>query len=230
MEPLALGGKRAIVVEMPGHGLSSRPLRESAYDLRAMSDAVIAAMDGLDLQRYSIVGHSMGTAVALDLARRFPARVRRMALLSPLGLDRIRVTSASHLITPSIAMRLAPRAVPRAAVKAVLKVVHSDAHPPSERDVDFYWAPTAFPDFGYAMVALLRNFEWRAWATEELGAITAPALLVCGTQDPLVRYDAVVRRSVSMPAAKTIILSNVGHVPLAESPAEVVPEILRFLD
>lgn len=228
-EPLANAGFRPIALELPGHSLSDKPAEERAYSLAAITSAVEQAMPALGVGRVSIVGHSMGTAIALELAQRRPSDVDRLALITPLGLDRIRVTAFAHAVSPALAGRLAPVAVPRSAVKAVLRTVCGRRRPPTERDVDFYWAPTAFPEFGYAMVALLRRFDWSALSEARLNRIGAPTLLVCGTRDPLVRHRTVARHATAMPDARVVVLRDVGHVPLAEAPEESVPTIVRFL-
>jgi 4,5:9,10-diseco-3-hydroxy-5,9,17-trioxoandrosta-1(10),2-diene-4-oate hydrolase len=229
MEPLADAGFRAIVIELPGHSLSDKPLDSSAYTLARMTDVVAEVATSLGIERCAVIGHSMGTAIALELARRAPATVTRLVLVSPLGLDRIRVTTVSQLVTPHLVRRLLPGAVPRAAVKTVLRAVYGRRGAPSERDVDHYWAPTAFPEFGYAMIALLREFDWRESPEARLRATTAPTLLVCGTRDPFVRHTVVTRRAALINDARTLVLKDVGHVPLAEAPEDVVPPIIAFL-
>ncbi len=228
-EPLAAAGHRVIAIEMPGHGLSDKPLDERVYTALAMCDAVEQAMQSLGLARTDIVAHSMGTAIALELARRMPSMVGRMVLIAPLGLDRIRVTAIAHVVSPGMMLRLMPAVVPRAVVKAVLHAVYGRRRPPTERDVDAYWAPSAFPDYGFAMIALLREFEWSAWPAARLAAIAAPTLLLCGQRDRLVRHNTVARSAQAMPNARLLVLPDVGHVPLAEAPEESVPPVIQFL-
>lgn len=229
LEPLAAAGRRAIVLELPGHAFSDKPLDEEAYTLTAMTDVVERTLKTLGISRFDVVGHSMGSAIALELARRAPDQVGRLVLLSPLGLDRIRVAALAHGVSPRMMMRLLPGAVPRAAVKLVLRIVHGRRRPPTERDVDHYWAPTAFPEFGFAMIALLRRFDWRAWAPDRLATIRAPALVITGQRDPLVRHAAVSGNARALPEARVTVLPEVGHVPLAEAPEVVVPAIVQFL-
>lgn len=228
-EPLGAAGRRAIAIELPGHGLSDKPLDEHAYTLDAMADAVAQAATALGIVETDVVGFSMGCAVALALATRRDVQVRRVALVSPLGLDRIRLATLARFVTPRAMMRMLPGAVPRAAVKAVLHAVYGRRRPPTERDVDHYWAPTAFPAFGFAMIALLRQFEWGTWDAGRLHAIAQPALLVCGLRDRLVRHGEVASSARALPSATVLALRDVGHAPLAEAPEEAVPAIVGFL-
>ncbi|WP_374439764.1 acetoin dehydrogenase dihydrolipoyllysine-residue acetyltransferase subunit [Pseudomonas panipatensis] len=76
--------RRVIALDLPGHGESSKALRRG--DLEELSDAVLALLDHLDIERAHLAGHSMGGAVALDVARRAPRRVRSLSLLASAGL------------------------------------------------------------------------------------------------------------------------------------------------
>lgn len=74
---------RVVAVDRPGSGYSVRAPGASAT-LSAQADVLLALMDKLKLDRPVVVGHSMGGAIALALAQRYPARVRALALLAPL--------------------------------------------------------------------------------------------------------------------------------------------------
>mgnify|MGYP001811634851 CR=1 FL=1 len=68
---------RVIAIDMPGHG-DSAPLKEAAPALSDFSDALAAALTEPAL----VFGHSMGAMIALDLAIRFPDRLRGVAALN----------------------------------------------------------------------------------------------------------------------------------------------------
>ena len=66
-------GWRVVNPSLPGFG-GSQPLPWNQLTLRALGDSVISVMDHLDVDRAVLIGHSMGGAVAVDLADRFPDR------------------------------------------------------------------------------------------------------------------------------------------------------------
>lgn len=74
-----LSGVRAIAPTQRGHGGSDKPAR--GYDLADLAEDVDALLDALALARAVIVGHSMGAAVACELAAARPARVRALVLM-----------------------------------------------------------------------------------------------------------------------------------------------------
>jgi pimeloyl-ACP methyl ester carboxylesterase len=74
-----LGGRRSIVVDLPGHGASDRP-EDFAYDLEGHADAVAAAIRASGLDAVDLVGHSLGGDTAIVLAARHPELVGRLVI------------------------------------------------------------------------------------------------------------------------------------------------------
>ncbi len=66
-------GHPVAAVDLRGHGRSDKP--DGGYDFTTMGDDLLAAMDVLGFERPVVAGQSTGGNLALDLGRRFPARV-----------------------------------------------------------------------------------------------------------------------------------------------------------
>jgi pyruvate dehydrogenase E2 component (dihydrolipoamide acetyltransferase) len=80
----ALAGKaRVYALDLPGHGQSTKALREPS--LEGLSRALIAFMDVVGIDSAHLVGHSMGGAVALRTARDATERVKSLTLISSAG-------------------------------------------------------------------------------------------------------------------------------------------------
>ncbi|MBF8720564.1 alpha/beta fold hydrolase [Pseudomonas guariconensis] len=80
----AEAGYRAIVPDLPGYGASDKP--ETAYTLDFFVEALLGLLDALDIQRCTLVGNSLGGAIAIAIALRQPRRVTRLVLMAPGGL------------------------------------------------------------------------------------------------------------------------------------------------
>lgn len=76
--------QRAVALDLRGHG-RSQPQKDGDYSITAMADDVAAVADALELERFVLVGHSMGGGVALTYAGRHPERVAALLLLDPIG-------------------------------------------------------------------------------------------------------------------------------------------------
>ncbi|ATR81593.1 acetoin dehydrogenase dihydrolipoyllysine-residue acetyltransferase subunit [Pseudomonas sp. HLS-6] len=84
--PSLAAERRVIALDLPGHGESGKTLQRG--DLDELSQTVLALLDHLDIERVHLAGHSMGGAVALNLARLAPSRVHSLSLLASAGLGR----------------------------------------------------------------------------------------------------------------------------------------------
>ena len=74
---------RVVAVDLPGFG-TAKPIRPRlGLSIEEFADSVARTMDPLDIAGAVIVGHSMGTQVAVSLAARRPDLVRGLALLGP---------------------------------------------------------------------------------------------------------------------------------------------------
>ena len=71
-------GYNALAVDLPGHGRSAGPLLESIED---MASWLTTLWDALDISHSGVIGHSMGSLVALHAAGTFPQRVSFAVLL-----------------------------------------------------------------------------------------------------------------------------------------------------
>ncbi|MFC4009797.1 alpha/beta fold hydrolase [Nonomuraea purpurea] len=69
-----------VVPDLRGHGASDRP---GVYPLPAMAEDVAGLLDHLGADRATLIGHSLGGAVAYHLAMRHPGRVERLVLEDP---------------------------------------------------------------------------------------------------------------------------------------------------
>ena len=74
-----------LLLDFPGHGHSAHLPPGAEYGLATHLHAVLDAADALGWDRFGILGHSMGAAIAALAAAAVPARVERLALLETLG-------------------------------------------------------------------------------------------------------------------------------------------------
>jgi pimeloyl-ACP methyl ester carboxylesterase len=78
------GRRRTIALDLRAHGRSDPP-PDGDYDIRSMARDIAAAADALDLERFVLVGHSMGAGVAMAYAGAHPERIDRLMLVDSIG-------------------------------------------------------------------------------------------------------------------------------------------------
>lgn len=85
IKALTEAGYRVVAPDQIGFGKSSKP--GFAYSFDAMARATIALLDSLHVDRFDLVGHSMGGMLAVRLARAYGSRIDHLVLYSPIGLE-----------------------------------------------------------------------------------------------------------------------------------------------
>src|SRR6202453_1577873 len=85
IKALTEAGYRVVAHDPVGFGKSSKPT--FAYSFDDMARTTIALVDNLHVDRFDLVGHSMGGMLAVRLARAYSSRTDHLVLYSPIGLE-----------------------------------------------------------------------------------------------------------------------------------------------
>lgn len=122
-EELASLGHPSVAVDQRGHGLSDTP--DAGYDFATLAGDLIGVMDATGLRRPIVAGQSWGASVVLELAVRYPERVRGVVCVDgALGLLRDRLPdwpTAERAMTPP-----ALAGIPRSELEAGIRSRHPD--------------------------------------------------------------------------------------------------------
>ncbi|GIE78100.1 2,6-dioxo-6-phenylhexa-3-enoate hydrolase [Actinoplanes philippinensis] len=221
----ALGpSRRWIVPDQAGFGSTPVP-PGSRSGLTLWTEQAAGLMDALGVERYAVVGHSMGGAVALALAAARPRQVTRVVAVSTMGapgaplsadLDAIWAAPADRNGARDMLSRLffAPALVTDAAVEARAAAMRQ----------------------GAAAYASLFPSPRARWADDltlpapALAAIRAPVLLVHGAEDRVTPLaTAALPLLQHVPDVRLHVLGRCGHVPAIEHPHEFRQLLSGFL-
>lgn len=228
LRALAAAGRRAIAVDLPGHGLSDKPRSPDAYTSRAVVSQITRLLDELALDRVDLVGHSLGGSIVLDVALADPDRVGRLVLAAPTGLVNVRMRLVARCAAPPVDGALAAHIVLRPFVVAVLRGVAANQRAITPALVDEYWAPSADPGYYVATRTLLRVFDWSPIPPARLASFRHPMLVLLGARDPLLPGAHRAARSL-FPHATVEELPRTGHLVFDERSAEACDATIRFL-
>ncbi len=230
---LVNAGNRAITIDLPGHGLSyklDQASAESGYTAEYLVGIVEYVVNQLGLSKISLVGHSMGGALAAYFATRNSSLIEELILIAPAGFERTSLMNVAAAATrPGSVAAALPKLITRSVVKLMLKMAFGDKSRITERHVDQYWAPSRDPRYAYAVRACLLNFNWEMAKQLDLAAITAPTKILYATKDNLVSEAAAKRYGDVIPKARMIRMEGVGHAITDEVPARVVAEVLDLM-
>lgn len=224
IKQIADAGFRAIVVELKGHGLSDKPADPRDYTLSSMRDDVIAVIDAMQLINVALVGHSMGAAIAGEVAAKIEDRIGALAFVAPVGFGGVKGLALFRALTPRFAIPLLPFIARRTLIRAILGVVYGSLRGATEGDIDQFWAQTQFPGFTRALRHLLHEFTWKS----PLQRFSTPLLVIVGTEDLLSPPDELSLFSETGGPMRSIVIGRAGHVILDESPTLVNRALVDF--
>jgi pyruvate dehydrogenase E2 component (dihydrolipoamide acetyltransferase) len=219
-DALAGDDRRVISVDLPGHGGSAKDVGDG--DLDAMVAVVVGLLDARDASRASLVGHSLGGAVAAGVAAAAPDRVRSLALIAPAGfgpeisteyIEGFIAADSRRSMKPVLEMLFARLdLVTRQLVDNVLKYKRIDGVVPALRTIADRW----FAD-GRQLVEV----------ASRLGGVEVTTMIVWGTED---RIIPPAHASAAPSGARVTVLDGVGHSPHMEAAGEVNRLLTGFLD
>jgi pimeloyl-ACP methyl ester carboxylesterase len=216
-------GHGVLALDLPAHGRSAGPARES---IEAMADWLLAVLDAAGVAAASLVGHSMGSLVALEAAARAPARVRHLVMVG---------TAYPMVVSPALLDTAADD--PEAAIASVNVWSHSThAAKPS------YPGPGAWLRGG--SVALMRRTQAADPATnlfltdfracnEYRGGLDAAARIACPATIVVGRHDVMTAPKDASSLAGALgtkpVAIDAGHAVMSEAPDAVLAALRRAI-
>ena len=220
----ALPDQRVVAVDLVGHGGSEAPREAAQYGIDGQAEAVRRALDALGVEHAVLVGHSMGGLVAIALAEQDPEHVERVVVSdSPAAEDLVDEpalagVACTPLIGPAVDL-LRP-------VDAI-----TDSSLQTGFAVDFPVPPLAhrsLEQLTHAGVCDSREQDGDRSAAERLAGLGKPALVVWGERDVLTPTGPNVARYREA-GLTPVVIPEVGHSPMVESPGQFVNAITDFI-
>jgi pimeloyl-ACP methyl ester carboxylesterase len=208
-------GHTVYAVEHPGADGESLEHLPGMWELALFYDEVL---DGLDLDRVAVVGHSFGGMVGAELAANSPRRVSKLVLIAPIGLWR------DDAPIPDIAGIPADR-LPQLALADPNSPLAGMLTPPADD-------PQALFEAAVRMASIL-HFIWPLpdkGLRRRIHRVSAPTLLVWGDQDRLVSPVYAEEFAGLLRHSEIAMMPGAGHLPQLEDPEPVRRAVLGFLD
>jgi 3-oxoadipate enol-lactonase len=219
-----------VIFDHRGHGASDKPSDRKAYSIDRLATDILEVADACDLDRFRLLGHSMGGMVSRQIPLRAPERLDALVMMD---------TSAGPIpgFDPELMDAAAEVAFLRGkdALKELLDSVSVLETPAYQRTLADRPGYRAFTERKWND---LSEIMWGAMAValahqaDDLPALAAavhvPVLVIVGAQDA-----AFVGPSQAMAAAienaQLVIVPDAGHSPQFENPAAWIDALTRFL-
>jgi len=223
---------RVYALDLPGHGLSDKPANGYAFFLSA--DFVANFMQTLEINRATLIGHSIGGFICLSTAINFPEKVDRLVLIDSGGVSK-EMPLRYRLAALPILGEIMVEPTLKAGLRMGIKGTFYNPDLVTDEMVDMTYKYLRMRGAKRAMLEIIRESTSlrgpvaEAIMTDKLHLIKAPTLVIHGAQDKTVPVDEVENASKLIPKARLAVFEECGHVPHLEKPAEFNETVLAFL-
>ena len=213
-------GFDVLAADLPGHGRSDG---EPLASVEAIAQWLMRLLDAADIERATLVGHSLGALAALEAAATFTERVERIALLGP-----------AVPMAVSEALLAAAQSNDPVAYELIVGWSHSSGRLLGGNPVPGAWMAGAAlrlmqrskPGVLHIDLVACNGYAGGAQAA---GKVSCPALLVLATRDLMAPMRAAQPLIETLRDARVVKLADCGHAMMAEQPDAVLDALRAFV-
>jgi len=222
---------KLILVDSRGCGKSPKPA-DTHYAIEEHADSIYKLIVQEDLTKLTLVGNSLGGAIALLLAVRLNEensnRLSRLVLIDS-GGDK-NLPFHLRLLRSFLGRAVVHLAPARLSAWVVLKFCYYDGSKTTREQVDAYSAAIFSPGGRHALVQTARqcipkNFDE---ILDKLKTITVPTYILWGRQDRVIPLKVGEQLHRTIPNSTFEIIEECGHIPQEEKPDETIARLSKF--
>ena len=208
-----INNHRVFAPDLPGHG-KSEGLGEQS--VAKYAEIISNWVEKIGIKKAVFVGHSMGGAIAQTIALKYPEKVAGLILVS---------TGARLQVNKDLLHKLSSAASTPAAVENLIK-----------------WSYLQGTDAGFLAKMKEQLLQIRSSVlygdflacdgfdtTDDLSAVKAPTLIICGDQDKMTPIDLSKQLRTLISHAEFQIIPEAGHMVMLEKPEAVAKAVAAFI-
>ncbi|MFC7678526.1 alpha/beta fold hydrolase [Paenibacillus sp. GCM10028914] len=217
-----LNGYRVIVPDLRGHGRSDAPM--GPYTIEQMADDVLLLMDELNVEKATLLGHSLGGYITLSFVQRYSFRLNAFGLIHSTGYPDSDEAKEKRVKAVSV--------IQGEGITDFIDGLVPGLFAPGMEDRNKECIQKA-KEIGYltppqgAIGAALAMRE-RPDRRDVLSSTTLPVLLVAGEKDSLMPVERVF--TTDHANVTQIVIKESGHMSMMENPKDLSEAILSFLN
>ena len=227
-----------IAPDLLGHGKSDKPRAD--YSVAAYANGMRDLLSVLDIERVTVVGHSLGGGVAMQFAYQFPQLVDRLILVGAGGVTKdvnfaLRIASLP-MGSEALALLRLPMVLPslqlvgRVAGLAIGRTGVGRDLPDMLRILRDLPEPTASSAFARTLRAVV---DWRGQVVTMLDRCylteSVPVQLIWGSHDSVIPVSHAQLAHSAMPGSQLEIFDGSGHFPFHDDPDRFVEVVEQFI-
>lgn len=214
---------RIICLDLPGHGESAAP---DDYSMESQAEQVYETLQGLNVGKMLLVGHSMGGYVSLAFAEKHPEMLRGLCLFHSTALPDSPEKKENRLKTMEF--------VQKHGMEKFMDSFVAPLFAPSNREV-CQQEIQKMQNIGKStsletVIGCLEAMRNRADRTEELRKAAFPVFFIAGKEDPAVPLEATLQQCHLSTNSMTYFIGEVGHMGMFERTAATRQALLKFAE
>ncbi len=210
-----------LLIDLPGHGQSMKRLPQGEPSIDLMADEVMEVLSSLKIDKFHLIGHSMGGYLGLAIKKRFSS-CKKLILMNSTYLadtdekrrDRLRLAELIYQAKDLIIMNSIPR--------LFYKLTNEDQVVKDLINEALQISPDAI---AYASIAMSK----RPANLDVIIENKADVLIINGKYDPILNVEILQYDTIKF-QLNCIELSNSGHMSHFEEPALLIASIKKFIE
>lgn len=231
---------QCIALDLPSYGKSDKSLKYKG-DMSFFAETMALFIDRLKLKNVVLVGHSMGGQVALTVALKYPAKVQKLVLIAPAGIEKF--TKAEGDLLKKYTRAALIKATPDANITKNLAINFAHNKMP---DAAKFMATDRiqmkqYKDFGAYCYGVQQSVAGMLDdpVFDRLGEIKQATLLIFGKQDLLIPNRLLHKTLTTLKVAKTaqkqlgnsqlLMIDEAGHFVMFEQATKVNEAVKKFV-
>lgn len=221
------GRRRTISVDLPGFGMTG-PNPKNQYNFVFYNEFIDSLCAKLGVHKFTLVGNSMGGAIAWNYDITHPARLDKLILIDAAGYPKTKEKGSLGFLIAStpVINNLLLYFTPKALVRKSLETIYFDKNLVTDAQVDRYHDIVVREGNRSAALEIFNgSFGKPLGKTSE---VKTPTLILWGEFDHVIDVSNADRFNQDIQGSKKVIFPNVGHVPMEEIPGKVADELLKF--
>jgi pimeloyl-ACP methyl ester carboxylesterase len=220
-------GRRGLAIDLPGFG-ESVSAKGFTPSWEGFARAVVDAADALELEKFDLLGHSMGGGIAVVVAALWPERVRRLVLMDAAVFPFDVPLKGRLPLIPVVGEALFRFYGEGMFLDYFAEDVFFDGARMDKEKVRA-WFEVFRANRAHALAAL-RSTADPGTVARSVAKVRAATLVVWGERDAILPVQHASRLEAEIPGAALHIVPACGHAPIEEMPDATCPRIIDFLE
>jgi pimeloyl-ACP methyl ester carboxylesterase len=220
---------RVLRMDLPAYGLTG-PFPHRDYSVDNYVNFILAFLKATGVKKCVLAGNSLGGKIAWNFTVKYPEMVDKLILIDASGypIKTQTLPLAFKIAQTPIIKNLLTFITPRFIAKSSLENVYADKNKITKALVDRYFELTLREGNRQAFVD---RFEMKkdSFAHNNIHSIQQKTLLLWGDKDLLIPVELAQQFHNDLPNDTLVIMPNVGHLPMEESPDQSLEAVISFL-